>query len=294
MTRQTFYVTRPPFVVDPGSIDRNSGRQIDWDSVPESYRAGSSSITAATTGAEIGATTLPVLTVPKALPDGFALNFGEWAAVTVTGKAADAGATTLPVVALPGPLPAGIVLDFAAGLVQVAAAAASGATGISVAALGTTAVTGETATFAGGPKTAVLSANAAAAATITNLAVVPLALPITGLDVATINGTGAKTLPAGKVMVELTGGKIVPRSDRPGSEVAMGLLETNAIEGDVSAALTGHGVIVGGVIYENLLPDAAAGTTGALTDAYKQELVGNTSQPKSTGFVFEQYADNRS
>lgn len=294
MTRQTFYTTRPPFVVDGKSVVRNSGRQVDWDSVPESYRAGSSSITA-DTNAAIGATQLPVTAVPKDLPAGLALNFGEWAAVTVTCKAANAAATTLPVVALAGPLPAGIMLSFSAGLVQVAAAAASGATGISVAALGTTAVTGETATFPGGPKAAVLSANVAAAAAAASLTVIPLALPINDGDAAVINGTGAKTLAAGKVIVELSSGKIAPRSDRPGSEESKGLLETNAIEGDPSAALTGYGVIVGGVIYENLLPDATAGaTTGTLPTAYKTEMMGSTSSPASTGFVFEQYADNRS
>lgn len=295
MTRQTLYNVKPPFVVDGKSIVRNSGRVVDWDSVPESYRAGSSSITAGTTGAEMGATTVPVTAIPKALPAGLALNFGTWEAVTVTGKAANAGATTLPVVALAGPLPAGITLEFTAGLVKVATAAASGATNVGVVALGTTAVTGETAVFAGGAKAAVLSANVAAAATASSIPVEALALPIAGGDVAVVNGTGAKTLAAGKVIVELTSGKIAPRSDRPGSEEAAGILETNAIENDISAALSGYGVIVGGVIYENLLPDATAGaTTGVLPTAYKTEMMGSTSSPKSTGFVFEQYLDNRS
>lgn len=217
--RQTFYTTRPPFVVDPKSINRNSGRQVDWSVVPDSYRMGAVKV-AASAQADSGATTMGVTAITGAIPSGTNLYFGQ------------AG-------------------EFA----RLAAAAVAGATALTVDALGTTIESG---------------------------------------DVAHYPGTGAKTLPAGKVVVELSGGKIAPRSDRPGSEVSMGILETVAIENEPSHALTGYGVIVGGVLYENLLPDAAAGTTGTLPDAYKQELVGNTSNPKSTGFAFEQYQDNRS
>ena len=219
MTRQTFYVTKPPFVVDPESIDRSSGRQIDWSVVPDSYRMGAVKVAAATV-ADSGATTMAVTAITGAIPSGTNLYFGQ------------AG-------------------EFA----RLAAAAAAGATALTVDALGTTIESG---------------------------------------DVAYYPGTGAKTLPAGKLLVELSNGKVATRAERPGSEVSFGFLETNAIENEPSHALTGYGIIVGGVLFENLLPDAAAGTTGALTDAYKQELVGNTSNPKSTGFVFEQYADNRS
>lgn len=178
-------------------------------------------------------------------------------AVTLTA-AANAAATALVFTALTGEIPAGSLLYFgeASEFARLAAKAAAGTTTVTVDALGTTIESG---------------------------------------DVAYYGGTGAKSIPAGKVMVELTSGKLATRSDRPGSETAVGLLATNAFENSPSDALSGYGVIIGGVIYENLLPDATAGaTTGSLTTAYKTEMMGSTSSPASTGFVFEQYADNRS
>lgn len=221
MTRQTFFNVKPPFVVDAKSIVRNSGRQVDWDVVPDSYRMGAVEV-ALSAAANTGATTMAVTAITGAIPIGTVLYFGE------------AG-------------------EFA----RLAAAAAAGTTEMSVDALGTTIESG---------------------------------------DIAYYPGTGKKLIPAGKCMAERAGGKIIPRVDQTTtSEVATGFLETNAIEDEPSAALTGYGVIIGGVLYENLLPDATAGaTTGTIAATYKNELVGNTSNPKSTGLVFEQYADNRS
>jgi hypothetical protein len=219
MTRATYYVTRPPFVVDPDSVDRNSGRQIDWDSVPDTYRQGAVTATASTN--------------------------------------VDSGSTAIPVDALPGAIPTGTVLYFgeAGEFARLSAAAAAGTTSIPVDATGTTIEDG-------------------------NAAIYP--------------GSGDKLIPAGKAMCELASGKIIPRADRPGSETCMGFLETNAIQNSISAALTGYGVIIGGVLFENLLPDATAGaTTGTLPDAYKTELM-NATNPRATGFAFEQYQDNRS
>lgn len=96
--------------------------------------------------------------------------------------------------------------------------------------------------------------------------------------------TSYKVLPAGKIMVELPSGKLVTRAERPGAEEAIGILETSASEGDKGAALTGYGLIIGGVIHDNLLPDAA---DAALT-TYKMELDAN-----GTGFAFRTYADDR-
>jgi hypothetical protein len=227
------------------------------------------------------------------MPAGTLLNFGTWASVTVTAATAAAGTTSMPVSALGGTIPDGAILNFGAGVIaEVSAKANSGATSIAVVALGATANTGLTAVFGGGPKLAELSAGVVAAATATTIPVNALALPIENNDVATLAGTGAKFIPAGKAMVEVSN-KLVPRANRPGSENNIGFLETDAIEGEISAAKTGYGLIIGGVLFENLLPDATGGTTGTLPDAYKTELV-NATNPKATGFAFEQYADNRS
>jgi hypothetical protein len=99
--------------------------------------------------------------------------------------------------------------------------------------------------------------------------------------------TGKKKLPAGTAVGEVTaGGKVAERvvTTRP----AIGLLASDAIEDDRSAALSGYGVIIGGVVYENLLPDATGGPPPVLAAAIKTEL--NAS---GTGFVFEMYGDDR-
>lgn len=220
MSRQTFFAVRPPFVVDEKSIVRNSGRQIDWANIPESYRLGAVAVTAS--------------------------------------AAANAAATAIGCSALTAEIPAGALLYFgeASEFARLSAKAAAGTTSIPVDALGTTIESG---------------------------------------DVAYYGGTGPKFIPAGKVMVELSSGKLATRSHRPGSETAVGLLASNAVENGPSEAMSGYGVIIGGVVFENLLPDATAGaTTGVITTAYKTEMMGSTSSPASTGFVFEQYADNRS
>jgi len=74
-----------------------------------------------------------------------------------------------------------------------------------------------------------------------------------------------------------------PADESSGTVVieANGLIRTNAIEGEPSHSLSGYGVVVGGVVYGNLLPVS-------LTDTYKSEL-----QDHGSGFVFETYEDNR-
>ncbi len=100
------------------------------------------------------------------------------------------------------------------------------------------------------------------------------------------NADGKKVLPAGTVIGELLGGgKISPRVVT--TNPATGILESTAVEGDVSASRSGHGVIVGGVLYENRLPDAS-GDPKKLAAAVKTEL-----NAAGTGFAFEQFGDSR-
>ena len=91
---------------------------------------------------------------------------------------------------------------------------------------------------------------------------------------------GHKVIKAGTAMVQLANGKIVPRAIRPGTEEAIGLLISTADEKSQTDALTGYGIIVGGVIYENLLPEAVA--------TYKTEL--NTN---GYAWVWAVYQDSR-
>lgn len=98
------------------------------------------------------------------------------------------------------------------------------------------------------------------------------------------NAEGKKVLPAGKIMAEMSGGKIVARSNIPGAQTAIGILASNAVEGAPHNAASGFGLLVGGVFYINLMPDKAH----ADLDDMQAELaaVGN--------FVWRTYADNRS
>lgn len=69
---------------------------------------------------------------------------------------------------------------------------------------------------------------------------------------------------------------------------AVGMIETNAAEESHAHALSGYSLIVGGVLYETLLPDAT-GSPKALPAAYKSELVS-----AGATFKYVPYADSRS
>lgn len=92
--------------------------------------------------------------------------------------------------------------------------------------------------------------------------------------------SGKKVIKAGTVLCQLANGKYIPRVDRPGTEEAVGLLISTATEDSLVDALTGYGILVGGVIYENLLPEDIT--------LFKTELATN-----GAGFVWVQYSDSR-
>jgi hypothetical protein len=98
--------------------------------------------------------------------------------------------------------------------------------------------------------------------------------------------SGKKVIPAGTRMGELLGsGKISPRVVT--TNPAVGILETNAIEGDRAAALTGYGMMIGGVLYEGLLP-GATGSPRRIPSAERTEL-----DTAGCTFKWETYEDNR-
>lgn len=109
------------------------------------------------------------------------------------------------------------------------------------------------------------------------------------IDWATVNVSyqdayGKKVIPAGTAVSEESG-LLVPSAES--AQPAIGLLVAEAREDDKEAALSGHGVYIGGVVYENLLPDAD--TTGDLPAAIITEL--NTTS--GCTFQFEKYSDSR-
>jgi hypothetical protein len=183
------------------------------------------------------------------LPDRY--RRGAFAVTVDTGGAA-IGATAVPVVALKEAISKGRVLRFSATkFATVSADVAAGATSLPVEALLTALVAG---------------------------------------DVTYTGGEGNKKyVPPMTVMVEIAAGaeagKMVPRAVRPAAETAYGFIETGADEDSDTDAISGYGMIIGGVIYENLLPDSVAGD---LPSAYKTEL-----QAAGTGFAFKDYEDSR-
>lgn len=167
------------------------------------------------------------------------------------------------------------------GIVTVNGAHALGAVALTVQPLPVAVPSGTTLDFGTGGEFARTTAAAAAGATSIPVTALPEALE--GGEVATVKGSGDKVVPAGTVMVELASGKMIPRVDRTGAETSIGLLAASAVENSKTDALTGYGVIVGGVIYQNMLPEGvpAAGVKAELNAAG----VG--------GFIWETYADNR-
>lgn len=171
-------------------------------------------------------------------------------AVVVGAAGAALNATSVPVAALSGPIPAGVTIDF------------------------------------GGAKFARLTAAAVQGAVTLTVAAIPTALVSTDTGYYWTPGS-RKILRAGTAMGELLGaGKISPRVVT--TNPATCLLATDAREDDPTAALSGYGVIKGGIVYENLLPDATGGPPAALAAAVKTEL---QTAGVGTGFGFVVYAD---
>lgn len=104
---------------------------------------------------------------------------------------------------------------------------------------------------------------------------------------------GNRHIPAGTVMCRTSDRFLIPRAlgTGSGSEVASEFLVSDADENSKNDSKTGYGTIVGGVIYENLCPDA--GTNGAsagdLPSGWKTELAAN-----SLGFVYRDWRDSSS
>lgn len=112
---------------------------------------------------------------------------------------------------------------------------------------------------------------------------------IEGADLAYVNGlkTIATVPDADTFTFTATGSNATASGTITAARVATEILETEANENQSVAALSGYGTLVGGVLFENLLPDATS-SPKKLPAQYKEEL-------KSAGctFKFHQYADSR-
>ena len=112
---------------------------------------------------------------------------------------------------------------------------------------------------------------------------------ISGANLSYVNGlkTIASVPDANTFTFDATGANATATGTIVASRVATEILETDATDTNLAESYTGYGSLVGGVLYENLLPDAA-GTPKVLPTQYKTEL-----KNANASFKFVQYADTR-
>lgn len=282
----------PPFVVDRDHLVRDTGRQIDWSKIDESY-VDNPQIVKLAAAAAPGAVALTVDPLPVALDIGQNLDFGVLEQVVVTvGASALAAATSITVSALSGPIPDNTLLDFGgAKFARVNGAVIAGATSITVDAIPTALAGGETATFEGGVLTAVVDAYAAAGATSVTVEDLPLGIPDNAEAIVPGEISGevltGKHIKAGTVMDLQADGTIVPSALGLGGLTAFCILATNADEDSRTDAASGYGVLLSGSFYENLLPEADGASPSVINSTWKTELLA-----RGGFWLFEQWGDN--
>lgn len=280
-------IMRPPFVVDQGSIVRDTGRQIEWDALDSRYDHGAA-LVVLTESVDVDETAITVNALTKPIPAGTILDFGDLAAIIVTLTADKAiGQVSLAVLALTGALRAGTILNFGVGKqARITADAAVGAVAVTVEALDTALTNGNTATIPATRKTLRLSAPALVGA---------LSITVDGADMALEIGDfaffGGDHIEAGRgryiypgtVVDLLPNGRVVPSAMNGAGLTAYGILETGADEDSRTDAITGYGVICAGYLYENLLPEEAI---GVINTTWKTEL-----RARGGSWMFTQYQD---
>ncbi|MDZ7658073.1 hypothetical protein [Fodinibius sp.] len=113
-------------------------------------------------------------------------------------------------------------------------------------------------------------------------------IKITGAGVDAYNGTWTiATVPDADTFT-FDGVSGSPADDGSGATaviVAMGILLATALQGDTQDAISGYGLVIGGVVFKNLLEEDG----NSDFDTWLSELKEN-----GTGFVFESYSDDRS
>jgi hypothetical protein len=106
---------------------------------------------------------------------------------------------------------------------------------------------------------------------------------ISGSNLAYANGqkTILSVADANTFTYEATGSNATATGTILAARVAKGLSATNATENSTSDSASGYGTIIGGNIYDNLLPVTLDATVKAELNA------------AGTGFAFETYEDSR-
>lgn len=99
-TWQHFTNSNPTFIADHGNVPRDTGRQIDWSRVPDSYKQGIGYTVTVTEPASAAATSLTVAALTRAMPVGAILNFTGTGEIAILSAPAAVGAVTVAVEAL--------------------------------------------------------------------------------------------------------------------------------------------------------------------------------------------------
>ena len=136
----------------------------------------------------------------------------------------------------------------------------------------------------------VVTANVATVTLVAHGYAVGDVITVAGANLAYANGRKTVlTVPtADTFTVEATGGNATATGTITGNYAAVGFIETDATQNAPAEAATGYGVVVGGVIYESILPDASGGPPKTLSAAIKAELV-----TSGCTFKFAPYTDSR-
>lgn len=313
-SRLNHTISPRPFWVDRGSLVRGMGRQIEWSRIPESYRQGAkATVVVGAAGAAGNATSIPVtvtfLNGATVIPVGTVLDFGNAKYARVAAPYTSGANITVDAI------PTALVQDDTATYFEPGDAGKkrlAAGTVLSLNGPTRTVVAAAVSTNTGNATIGTVSAGVTAKDGIYRLTVVepvsdggrivvedPQGLTIGDAVVGTAATVGGVTFTVTDGSTDLAVGDqftievvtseaskslaAVPRY--LGRGPAIGILETEAIEGDPSASLTGYGVLVGGVLLENNLPDA---TSGELPEAYKEEL-----RLYGTGFTWQRYVDGR-
>lgn len=302
--RTTKNLANAPFILDNNSVDRIDGRQIDWNALGPSFDASAFNVTLAA-AASVNDVTLTVEALPYPVHAGTLLYFGESKEFARVTTFADAGATTLAVEAVPTALEDDDVAIVGRGgkkVVKAGTVMCELSTGkIVPRSVAPTEGSAVVAAKAGNTGTGTISAFTLTKAAKPGVYTLTIIEPGTDAGKFSLQDPDGIELPTGTVAVAYSAGglafTVTDATDFASGDqlyitvtkanTAMGLLATAADEESESDSLSGYGVLVGGVFYENLLPDAT-GTPKVLDPVYKAEL---QAAGVGTGFAFRQYGD---
>lgn len=111
---------------------------------------------------------------------------------------------------------------------------------------------------------------------------------ITGADVDAYNGTWTIASVPDADTFTFDGVEGGPADDGSGATAVIessGILLATALEGDTEDAISGYGLVIGGVVFKNMLEES----DNSDFDTWLSEL-----KEAGTGFAFETYSDDRS